>query len=128
LIIIGGRNIYPEDIEATVEQSHPLIVPQGAVAFAIDDGPVERLVVVAEIDRPRQCDQSALDSPRPSYDDIRLDVCCNLADAITRQHDVPVHKVVLVKRRTLPKTPSGKKMRSACRQAYIERCLQEDFQ
>ena len=128
LIIIGGRNIYPEDIEATVEQFHPLIIPQGAVAFAFDDGPVERLVVVVEIDRLRQYDQSALDGPRPSYADIRLDLCRNLSDAIARKHDVPVHKVVLVKRRTLPKTPSGKKMRSACRQAYIERRLQEDFQ
>ena len=54
LIIIDGRNVYPQDIELTVEQSHPAIRPGCCAAFSVDvnEGrPQERLIVVAEVDR-----------------------------------------------------------------------------
>lgn len=122
LIIIGGRNIYPEDIEATVEQCHPPVVPHAAVAFSFNDGPVERLVIVAEIDY-RESTGHTCDPPRQLTDNGE-DVVRHLADAISRQHDVAVHEIVFVRRRTLPMTPSGKKMRSACRDAFLQRQLQ----
>ena len=38
-------------MEASVEAAHPAICPRGAVAFAVEDGPHERLIVIAEVDR-----------------------------------------------------------------------------
>ena len=51
LIIVGGRNHYPEDIEWTVEQSHPALRSTSCAAFSIDDRGQERLVIAAEVDR-----------------------------------------------------------------------------
>src|SRR5437870_11038145 len=51
LVILNGRNHYPQDIELTAERSHSAIRPVCCAAFAID-GPVgERLVIVAEVER-----------------------------------------------------------------------------
>ena len=51
LIIIGGRNLYPNDIELTVEQSHPAIRSGCCAAFSVDVADEERLIVAAEIER-----------------------------------------------------------------------------
>ena len=37
-IIIDGRNIYPNDVEATVEEAHPAIAAHRLAAFAVDTG------------------------------------------------------------------------------------------
>jgi acyl-CoA synthetase (AMP-forming)/AMP-acid ligase II len=50
LIIIGGRNLYPHDIELTVEQSHPALRPGCCAAFSVDVADEERLIVAAEVD------------------------------------------------------------------------------
>jgi len=51
LIILRGRNHYPQDIELTVERSHPALRPGCGAVFAIDSGGDERLVVVQEVRR-----------------------------------------------------------------------------
>lgn len=51
VIIINGRNHYPQDIELTVVQSYPGIRPNCAAAFSITEAGEERLVVVAELER-----------------------------------------------------------------------------
>ena len=49
LIIIRGRNYYPQDIELTVERCHPTIRVGCCAAFSIDVDGKEQLVVLAEI-------------------------------------------------------------------------------
>lgn len=51
VIIINGRNHYPQDIEWTVEQSHHLIRPGCIASFSVEVKGEERLVVVAEVER-----------------------------------------------------------------------------
>ena len=51
LIIINGFNYYPQDIERTVEQSHPAIRPNCCAAFSVGIDGTERLIVVAELER-----------------------------------------------------------------------------
>src|SRR5262249_30619624 len=50
LIIIRGLNHYPQDVEATVHESHPALRPGGTSAFSIDVSGSEELVVVQELD------------------------------------------------------------------------------
>ena len=50
LIIIGGRNLYPHDIELTVEQSHAAVRPGGCVAFSVEVADEERLIIAAEVE------------------------------------------------------------------------------
>jgi acyl-CoA synthetase (AMP-forming)/AMP-acid ligase II len=49
LIIIRGRNHYPQDIELTAERSDRSLRPGCGAAFSVDDGGAERLVIVQEI-------------------------------------------------------------------------------
>ncbi|HYU31821.1 MAG TPA: AMP-binding protein, partial [Thermoanaerobaculia bacterium] len=101
LIIIRGRNHYPQDIELTAERSHPALRAGGGAAFSIDVEGEERLVIVHEVERSQRHDLSGV------ADAVRL--------AVAQEHEVPVHAVVLIKPGALPKTSSGKVRRRACR-------------
>src|ERR1700691_898297 len=50
LIIIGGRNLYPPEIELTVQQSHPAVRPACCAAFSVEVADEERLIVAAEVE------------------------------------------------------------------------------
>ncbi|GAB1639989.1 fatty acyl-AMP ligase [Krasilnikovia sp. MM14-A1259] len=102
LIIIDGRNHYPADIEATVEEACPGLRRDRVVAFASEIDDAEHLVVVAE---PR--------SPAVAADveAIRAAVRAGVSD----RHDVRVHTVALLRRGTVPITSSGKTRRQECR-------------
>jgi acyl-CoA synthetase (AMP-forming)/AMP-acid ligase II len=50
LIIISGRKLYPQDIELTVEQSHPALRPACCAAFSVDGTGEEQLIIAAEVE------------------------------------------------------------------------------
>jgi hypothetical protein len=106
LIIIRGRNHFPQDIELTVESSHPILRPGCGAAFSVDVDGDERLVVVQEI--------------RRDFRDANLqEVADIIRGAVTAHHELSVHAVVLIKPGRIPKTSSGKIQRHACRQSYL---------
>ncbi len=114
LIIIDGCNHYPQDIEQTVENSHPAIVPNNLAAFSVDIDGLERLIVIAEVKRTyRRNDRS--EQLKKAIASIRA--------AISQNHQIGVHSILLLKFGTIPKTSSGKIQRHACRNAF----LQENF-
>ncbi|MWA04968.1 AMP-binding protein [Actinomadura sp. LD22] len=104
LVIIDGRNHHPSDIELTVEEEVPAVRSGNVVAFSVDTGDQERLVILAETRR----DASA--GPRELRAMIRR--------AVASHHDVYVHDVVFLRRGTMPKTSSGKLQRRDCRDRY----------
>ncbi|CAG0930606.1 surfactin family lipopeptide synthetase A [Thermoflexales bacterium] len=107
LIIIRGYNYYPQDIELTVEQSHPILRPGSVVAFSIDVTGEERLVVVQEL--------------KSGYKDLDLDTVVQaIRQAISEKHGLQVHAVILARMNTIPKTSSGKPQRRACRTQFLE--------
>jgi acyl carrier protein len=110
LIIIRGRNYYPQDIEHTVERSHEAFRVGHCAALAVDDGYEEQLVIVQEIE-PRQ---RKLD-PDEAIRTIRQAVAAN--------HELEPHAIVLAKAGVLPKTTSGKTRRFAVRELYLEEKL-----
>ncbi|MGD0898737.1 MAG: AMP-binding protein [Thermoguttaceae bacterium] len=106
VIIIRGRNYYPEDIENSVDGAHPALRAGYCAAFSIDRDDRERLVVVQEIDpRRRDLDADAV---------LRA-----IRGAIAAQHELEIYAVVLAKAGEVPKTSSGKTQRSACRERYL---------
>ena len=111
LIIIRGLNYYPQDIERTVERSHEALRAGCGVAFAVEDGDVERLVVVQEIERQfiGNLDTEA--------------VIGAIRQSVSREHGIQVHAVVLIKTSSLPKTTSGKVQRRLCREHFIKGSL-----
>ena len=111
LIIIRGRNHYPQDIELTVEKSHPALRPGGGAAFSVQAHGEERLVVIQEVERGM--------FKKVSHDEIYAAI----RQAVSQIHELQIFAIVLVKRRSILKTSSGKIMRSACKQAYLKREL-----
>ncbi|MEV7779612.1 fatty acyl-AMP ligase [Kitasatospora sp. NPDC088351] len=107
LIIVKGRNHYPQDLEHTVEGSHPLLRPASAAAFPVDDGREESVVVVVEGDSRVGRYASA------------EEVTTAVREALRRNHRIDVADVVLIRRGTLPKTTSGKVRRRPCREQYL---------
>ncbi len=105
LIIIDGLNHYPQDIELTVEKSHPGIREGFAVAFSIDEGGSERLVIVSEF--------------RQRYKDTVEEAKKAIRKAVSEEHEVAVHDIVFIKMRTLSKTASGKHQRHLCKAEYL---------
>ena len=106
LIILGGRNYYPQDIEKTVGRAHKALRPNACAAFSCEVDGRERLVVVQEGRR----------SARFSMDDILASIRRELGG----QYLISPHAVVLVPGGSLPKTSSGKLRRRACRRRFME--------
>lgn len=105
LIIIRGRNHYPQDIELSVERSHVTLRPAGGAAFSIEAEGEERLVIVHELEF-RQ---------RP---DLKQVINC-IRQSVIENHELQVYAVTLIRAGTLPKTSSGKIQRRACRAEFL---------
>jgi acyl-CoA synthetase (AMP-forming)/AMP-acid ligase II len=137
VLIIRGCNHYPQDIEQTVEQSHPMIRPCSSAAFVVEVKGEEKLVIVAEVERRYRKRQQTAKIGQPTTDRRSIEVipqyeiepsqlteptCTIIADiraAVAREHGLQAHTVVLIKPGTLPKTSSGKIQHYACRNAFL---------
>ncbi|MDY7093688.1 MAG: amino acid adenylation domain-containing protein [Acidobacteriota bacterium] len=104
LIILRGRNIYPQDVERVAGESHPALLADGAAAFSVEGPGGEELVVVQEIDRRRHGE-----APE-ALEELRR--------ALAEREGLVAEEVVLIRQRTLPRTSSGKVRRRACRAAF----------
>jgi acyl-CoA synthetase (AMP-forming)/AMP-acid ligase II len=107
VIIIRGQNHYPQDIELTVEKSHPALRPSCGAAFTVEVKGSERLVVVQEVERSylRKLDVN--------------EVVGNIRASVAAEHALQVYATVLVKTGSIPKTSSGKIQRHACRAGFL---------
>ena len=111
LLIVDGRNHYPDDIEATIQE-----IPGGRVAaISVLDETSEQLVAIAELKKKGSSEAEALDKLRA----VKREV----ASAIKRTHSVRVSDLVFVAPGSIPITTSGKIRRSAC----VDRYRQDEF-
>jgi fatty-acyl-CoA synthase len=102
VIIVGGRNVFPEDIERAVGVIDG-VRAGNVIAFGVEGYKgKESVVVVCEV---RTDDAEAV---RHAVHHRTLDVC-----------GLPPRDVMLVKAGTLPKTSSGKLQRAKCRELYL---------
>lgn len=111
LIIICGRNHYPQDIEATVEQSHPALRPGCGAAFAVEVQDKEKLVIVQEVERTSR-----------RHLDVK-EIVQAINQAVSEQHELQVYAVLLLRTGALPKTSSGKVRRHACQEGFLNQSL-----
>ncbi len=134
LVIVDGRNHYPQDLEATAQEASDAIRPGFAAAFSVPlnqlppevfehagsgltpdrDDASEQLVVVAE----RAPGKGKAD-PVPIADAVR--------GAVSARHGVTARDVLLVPAGSIPRTSSGKIARRACKAAYIEGTLRGGY-
>ncbi|EAW37309.1 fatty acyl-AMP ligase [Lyngbya sp. PCC 8106] len=125
VIIINGRNYYPQDLERSVEQSHSLVRPNCSASFSVEVNGEERLVIVAEVERHYRenrwadtpSDNGATQSSKVKavYQSIRR--------AVSQHHDLQVYAIALLKPGGIPKTSSGKIQRHVCRASFLAQTL-----
>ena len=104
VVIVQGRNYYPQDIECAAERAHADLRPGYCAAFSVSAGTdaPERLMVVAEVDRHHAASKSAA-------------VMQAMALAVVAEVGVRPDIIVLVPAHTLPRTSSGKLQRNIAR-------------
>lgn len=105
LIIVRGRNHYPQDIERTVERTHPALRRDHVVAFGVDVDGEERVVVVCGVMRAQKLNQA--------------DMFSAVRAVLSHEHDLAPHAIVLVKGSEIPRTSSGKLQRRGCKDLYL---------
>jgi len=119
MVIVDGRNHYPQDIEQTVAEASDGIRHGFVAAFSVParelpdgspDDTSEKLVIVAE-----RGPGAGRADPQPIIDAVRK--------AVSRKHAVNTYDVRLVAAGVIPRTTSGKLARRACRAEYIEGTL-----
>ncbi len=109
LIIIRGINHYPQDIEHTVQLSHPAFRENCGAAFSVpDDRGEETLVVVQEIERT---ERNRIDA---------AEMKGLIREGVTDQHELFARHIALIRPGSLPKTTSGKIQRSLTRRLWLE--------
>ncbi|WP_225731960.1 MULTISPECIES: long-chain-fatty-acid--AMP ligase FadD32 [unclassified Nocardia] len=135
LVIVDGRNHYPQDLEFSAQEASKALRPGFVAAFSVPanqlpalvfeqgshsglkfdaDDASEQLVIVAE-----RGPGAGKADPLPIADAVRA--------AISQRHGVTVRDVLLVPAGSIPRTSSGKIARRACKTAYLEGTLRGGY-
>ena len=101
VIIIRGRNHYPQDIERTVADAHEAIGRDSGAVFSLKSNGEEQLAVVQEVDRHYR---------KADFDEVIR----YIRRAVAASHELEIHTVVLIRHASLARTTSGKAQRSLC--------------
>lgn len=107
MLIVRGRNLYPQDLEHSAAAAHPACIAGGAAAFthaSLADADGEPLVLVQEIGAHEPAELPG--------------IATAIRRALAESHELSAHAIVLVARGRVPRTSSGKVRRSACRDAW----------
>lgn len=113
LIIIRGKNYYPQDIEQCISKIHPDFEPLAACTFGVEVDGTEELVVLQEIKREamRRVDKDAM---------IK-----QLRQVLLEQFELIPYAIVFLNPFTLPKTSSGKIQHNESRKAFLQNQLRD---
>ncbi|MBI4852599.1 MAG: AMP-binding protein [Acidobacteria bacterium] len=113
LIIVRGRNLYPQDIEKKVEEVHQAIRPGCVIAFSIEINEEEKIVIVAEVDSK-------------SLKELKINALLeSIHFEIVNEFQVEIRAIVLIEQGTICKTSSGKLQRRACHKLFLEGALSQ---
>jgi fatty-acyl-CoA synthase len=110
LILVNGRNVWPEDLELAVEHQIEGVRQGDVVAFAVDEQEAERVVLLVQCRTSDPAPREALRSAVAEVVLARAGLNC---------------EVVLVSHNALPRTSSGKLSRMRARQMYLASLLGE---
>ncbi len=114
LVIVDGRNHYPQDIEETVQNDRPMLRRGCGAAFSIDVDGSERIVMVQEIAR----DVANLDYER---------LAVEIRESVAAKHGLALHEIVFAPQGAIKKTSSGKIRRLFARDGYLAGKLESLF-
>jgi acyl-CoA synthetase (AMP-forming)/AMP-acid ligase II len=108
LLIANGRNLYPQDIEESVQDVHPAVAGSRGCAVSVDVDDAERLVLIQAIKTELLGDTSC------------GELATAVKTAVARGFEIPAPGVVFVNRAGIHLTTSGKVQRASMREAFLK--------
>lgn len=111
MIIINGKNYYPEDIEVSVINAHSSLKKGGTAVIAAEIKDNEKLVVVQEITK------------KDIHTFNEKEIFSAIKYEVMKNHELLVDEIVLISTSSIPKTTSGKVQRYRVRQYYLNNKL-----
>lgn len=106
VLIVNGRNIYPQDIESSCYAAHPAVIENGGVVFCVSHGQEERIIAVLEVTRHLSQDEYA-------------EIARLVRRSVYENQEISLYGLVFIPPKTLPKTSSGKVQRSVCKSKHL---------
>lgn len=106
LIIVAGRNHYPQDIEFSLQSSNPTYRKGCGAAFSITENGKEELVIMQEVS-----------NSAPGQTDFQQ-LAISGSKAIASRHGIAAKSIVFIAPGNLPKTSSGKIQRTEAKKMY----------
>lgn len=119
VLIVNGRNLYPQDIEFSVQNCHPAVRKEYLAAFQRQcaDGS-EEIVVVAELNREYRSRGKAEENVGERSKQLQKEVLAAARRFLLEQCDIHLNDLIMIRTGTIPKTSSGKIQRSLTRKWY----------
>ncbi len=105
MIIWHGVNLYPQDIELTIQNAHELCRADAGALFAIEKDGREQLVLVQEVDKKLNA----------NYEEV-IDA---IRKKVSKEHELPLDVIYLIRHGAIPKTSSGKIQRNGTRIEFL---------
>ena len=109
MIIVGGRNIFPHDVEECVQLADSRLKVGAGAVFGVKEGNAEALTLVQEVSDFEPATAEAM--------------CSVLRGAVFTRFRVPLHRIVFVRAGSVPRTHNGKLRRIACRTLFLDGTL-----
>ena len=133
MVIVDGRNHYPQDLEYTAHEASPALRAGYVAAFSV---PANQLPCQVFEDPRSQLKREADDCSEQlvivgerapgAHKSATQSIADNIRAAVAVRHGVTVRDVLLVATGSIPRTSSGKVGHAACRAAYIDGTLRGD--
>ena len=115
MIILRGRNFYPEDIEHAIEGCHPLLRLNNSAVFSEESSETERIILVQE-------------AKKGITDELNeVEIVKSIQAKITQEYAISFDEIVIIPNKNLPKTTSGKIQRNLCKNQYQSGLLNPIF-
>lgn len=114
LIIVRGKNYYPQDIESAVEDAHIHVRKNSLVAIALEENNCEKLVIVCETEKIFE---------QKEYEKLAQKICKSIA----KEFNLAVYNIVFIPPKSLPKTTSGKVQRQLTKQLLYNKDLKINY-
>ncbi|MGF1489095.1 MAG: fatty acyl-AMP ligase [Prochloraceae cyanobacterium] len=123
IIILNGRNYYPQDIEKTVAENHPQIRPHCSAVFSFIKDGQQKLAIASEIERSYYRSQKTnINANNGNFSPAEL--IKSIRKVVFTYHELQLDAAILLKPGSIPKTPSGKIQRYATRAGFLNGTLE----